>query len=156
MARILAVASAIQTTSEIHQRNLSQPRKLPFCNDEGVKGSPSLQYGDQPVPQTKVLPIILLAAATASGETRSPRLQSKVEPECTAEARKERIIGSVLLGTEIDESGQPLDIEVIRSLGHGLDEEAIEALEKWQFEPGRKDGEPIKVKAQIQISFRCE
>jgi protein TonB len=36
----------------------------------------------------------------------------------------------------------------------GLDEKAIEAVRKWRFEPGQKDGWPVPVLVEIQVNFR--
>ncbi len=36
----------------------------------------------------------------------------------------------------------------------GLDEKAIEAVMKWKFQPGRKDGKPVTVAAQVEVNFR--
>jgi TonB family protein len=43
---------------------------------------------------------------------------------------------------------------VIRSLGLGLDQKAIEAVQKWRFKPGQKDGKPVPVSANIEVNFR--
>jgi TonB family protein len=43
---------------------------------------------------------------------------------------------------------------VIRPLGLGLDQKAIEAVEKWKFKPGMKDGKPVAVQATIEVNFR--
>jgi hypothetical protein len=49
--------------------------------------------------------------------------------------------------------GRPRDIHVIRYLGHGLDEQAIETLRQWTFEPGTTDGVPVPVLISVQMAF---
>jgi TonB family protein len=88
------------------------------------------------------------------GGVSSPQLLFKVEPEYSEEARKAKFQGTVLLYVEVDEKGLPRNIKVIRPLGLGLDQKAIEAVEKWKFSPGKKDGKPVAVQAQIEVNFR--
>jgi len=88
------------------------------------------------------------------GGVSSPQLLFKVEPEYSEEARKAKFQGTVLLYVEVDEKGLPRNIRVIRPLGLGLDQKAIEAVEKWKFSPGKKDGKPVAVQAQIEVNFR--
>jgi TonB family protein len=84
----------------------------------------------------------------------APRLLFKVEPQYSEEAISAKFQGTVLLYVEVDEQGLPRNIRVIRPLGLGLDEKAIEAVEKWKFSPGKKDGKPVAVQAQIEVNFR--
>jgi TonB family protein len=88
------------------------------------------------------------------GGVSSPQLLTKVEPEYSEEARKAKFQGTVLLYVEVDEKGLPRNIRIIRPLGLGLDQKAIEAVEKWKFIPGKKDGKPVAVQAQIEVNFR--
>ena len=60
----------------------------------------------------------------------------------------------MLLSLIVDETGHTTDIKVLKPLGLGLDEKAIEAVAKWTFIPGKKDGKSVKVFAQIEVTFR--
>ena len=84
----------------------------------------------------------------------SPTLPKKVEPAYSDEARKAKHSGFVILAVEIDASGQVTNVKVNRSLGLGLDEKAVEAVRQWKFSPGRKDGKPVSVQAQVVVTFR--
>jgi TonB family protein len=88
------------------------------------------------------------------GGVSSPSLLFKVEPEYSEEARKAKLQGTVTLYVEVDPSGHPTNIRVIHSLGLGLDEKAIEAVRRWKFRPGMKDGKPVFVAANIEVNFR--
>ncbi len=88
------------------------------------------------------------------GGVSPPSILYKVEPEYSEEARKAKFQGTVLLYVVVDEKGLPRDIKVLRPLGLGLDQKAVEAVEKWKFTPGKKDGKPVPVQAQIEVNFR--
>jgi TonB family protein len=76
------------------------------------------------------------------------------EPEYSDEARRAKWQGAVLLQVTVDDNGVPQNIQVARSLGMGLDQKAIEAVQKWRFKPGLKDGQPVSVAAVIEVNFR--
>jgi len=88
------------------------------------------------------------------GGVSAPTLIFKVEPEYSEEARKAKFQGTVVLFVVVDEKGMPRELKVIRPLGLGLDQKAIEAVEKWKFRPGMKDGHPVAVQATIEVNFR--
>jgi len=78
----------------------------------------------------------------------------RVEPEYSEEARKAKYQGTVMLAIVVDESGKTTNVRVVRSLGMGLDEKAVEAVMKWKFRPGYKDGKPVPVQANVEVNFR--
>jgi TonB family protein len=83
----------------------------------------------------------------------APVILRKVEPEYTEEARKAKYAGTVLLQVEVWPDGTVHNAKVLRSLGLGLDEKAVEAVKQWKFRPGYKDGRPVAVTVAIQIRF---
>ena len=54
----------------------------------------------------------------------------------------------------VDEKGMPRNIRVVRPLGLGLDEKAIEAVQRWRFKPGMKDGHAVATEATVEVNFR--
>jgi periplasmic protein TonB len=88
------------------------------------------------------------------GGVSAPVPVVRPEPEYSEEARKAKWQGAVMLSLVVDENGVPQDIKVVRSLGLGLDQKAIEAVQKWRFKPGLKDGKPVPVSANIEVNFR--
>jgi TonB family protein len=93
-------------------------------------------------------------AFRVGGGVSAPTLLYKVEPEYSEEARKAKYQGTVILYIEVDPAGKARNVRVVRSLGLGLDEKAIEAVNKWKFRPGYKDGKPVTVAATIEVNFR--
>jgi TonB family protein len=88
------------------------------------------------------------------GGVSQPTILFKIEPEYSEEARKAKWQGTVSLSVVVSQFGEAQSIKVVRSLGLGLDEQAIEAVQKWVFKPGRKDGQPVSVYANIQVTFK--
>jgi TonB family protein len=88
------------------------------------------------------------------GGVSAPVLLSKVEPEYSEEARKAKFQGTVVLQIVVDPNGKARDLRVIRPLGLGLDEKAIEAVMKWRFRPGLLNGKAVPVAATIEVNFR--
>ncbi len=82
-----------------------------------------------------------------------PRAIYAPEPEFSEAARRIKYQGEVTLLATIGTDGRTRDLLVVRSLGMGLDEKAIEAVRTWRFEPGRKNGRPVAVQMNIIVSF---
>jgi protein TonB len=88
------------------------------------------------------------------GGVTAPSVLSKVEPEYSEEARKAKWQGTVVVSVVVDELGRPRNVKILRSLGLGLDQKAVEAVSQWRFKPGLKDGKPVPVFATIEVNFR--
>lgn len=90
----------------------------------------------------------------AGGGVTSPVLVLQVDPEYSDEARKAKYSGAVTLAIIVDTEGRPRDIRVTRSLGMGLDEKAIESVQKWRFKPGMRGSQAVNVRATVVVNFR--
>lgn len=88
------------------------------------------------------------------GGVSRPELIFKPEPEYSEEARKAKYQGTVTLSIVVLPDGTTTNIRVVRTLGLGLDEKAIEAVQKWKFRPSMKDGKPVAVQANVEVNFR--
>jgi periplasmic protein TonB len=53
----------------------------------------------------------------------------------------------------VDEKGKPLYVRVIRGIGMGLDENAVEAVKQYKFKPATENGKPIRVSINIAVNF---
>jgi len=86
----------------------------------------------------------------------APGVIRKVEPEYTEEARAAKLQGTVVLKVRIEPDGLigRDSATVVRGLGMGLDEKAIDAVLLWQFKPSYRDGGPEAVWATIEVAFR--
>jgi TonB family C-terminal domain len=87
------------------------------------------------------------------GAFTAPKVLYQVDPEFSEEARRARHYGTVLLVVDVDTTGRAVNFRIAKSLGLGLDEKAIEAVSRWKFQPGRRDGKPVTVPATIQVNF---
>ncbi|MEP0775354.1 MAG: M56 family metallopeptidase [Acidobacteriota bacterium] len=85
-----------------------------------------------------------------------PRKINSVPPVYPLEARRERVVGVVILDVIIDEQGRPADIKVLRGLPFGLTEAAVEAVRQWRWEPATMEGQPVPVILTVTIRFSLD
>ena len=87
------------------------------------------------------------------GSITPPRTVYSPEPQYTEQARKANLQGTCTLGLIVEKDGHPRNIRVLKGIGMGLDENAIEAVKTWKFEPAIKDGQPVRVEIAVEVSF---
>lgn len=84
-----------------------------------------------------------------------PKILYHPNPSYTQEARDAKVEGLVVLEGIIRKDGKVDSLKLLKALGHGLDESAIRTIaEEWRFRPGTLNGQPVDVKANIEVSFR--
>jgi len=82
------------------------------------------------------------------------KIFSKTEPVYSEEARKAKYQGTVVLYVTVGTDGRVSAVRVLKSLGLGLDEQAIACVKQWVFEPGSKNGQPVVTEATLEVNFR--
>jgi periplasmic protein TonB len=89
------------------------------------------------------------------GGVSAPQALNSVEAEFSDEARRAKYQGVVLISMIVDANGMPQNPRVVRPLGMGLDEKALEAVRKYRFKPAMKDGKtPVPVMITVEVNFR--
>jgi len=89
------------------------------------------------------------------GGVSAPVPLNAVEAEFSDEARRAKYQGVCLISLIVDAQGNPQNPRVVRALGMGLDEKAIEAVRKYKFKPALKDGRtPVPVMITVEVNFR--
>jgi len=83
----------------------------------------------------------------------APRATYQPDPEYSEKARQVGYEGTCVLELVVDAEGMPRDIKVVRAVGLGLDDKALEAVRRWRFTPAMKDGEPVAVRINVETSF---
>ena len=110
------------------------------------------------------------AAATATGRARAeaygggtyqvgggvspPVVIYSVEPEFSDEARRAKYQGVSVVSLIVDAHGMPQRVRVIRKLGMGLDEKAVEAVQQYKFKPAMFQGHAVPVVINVEVNFR--
>lgn len=88
------------------------------------------------------------------GAVLAPKLLVAPEPEFSEEARKAKFSGDVQVYLIVDENGRPTHVKVVRGVGMGLDDKAIEAVRQYKFKPAVMNGKPVKVDLYVNVNFQ--
>ena len=95
------------------------------------------------------------AAYKIGANISAPFVIHSVAAQYTDEARRANYQGVCLIGLIVNAQGDPVNVHVVRPLGMGLDEKAIEAVRQYKFKPAMKDGKtPVPVMVTIEVNFR--
>jgi TonB family protein len=85
----------------------------------------------------------------------APKCVYQPTPQYTSQARESKIEGILVLQGIIRKNGHVDGLKVLRPLGYGLDERAMDIVgSEWRFEPGTFNGQPVDIQANFEISFR--
>ena len=94
------------------------------------------------------------ASAQPAADGSAPaKVIHSVPLQLSDEARAARFSGSVLVHLTVDADGLPQDIQVVRSVGMGMDEKAIEAAKQFRFQPATRDGKPVASGLSLELQI---
>jgi protein TonB len=88
------------------------------------------------------------------GGVSAPVLIYQVDPEFSEEARKAKFMGIVTVNLIVDAQGRPQNVHVIRGVGMGLDEKAVDAVKQYKFKPAMEAGKPVPVELNVEVNFQ--
>jgi TonB family protein len=88
------------------------------------------------------------------GDVKPPQLLTVIDPASNDYAQKNNIAGMVFLQMVVDSNGRPGAVTIVRPIGFGLDEKAVEAVQRAQFRPGTLNGKPVPELVNLQVTFR--
>jgi periplasmic protein TonB len=88
------------------------------------------------------------------GNVAAPVPIYEPDPQYSEEARKAKYSGTVLVEIIVDAQGNVRDAQVVKNVGMGLDEKALEAVRTWRFKPGSKNGVPVATRVAVEVYFR--
>ncbi len=96
----------------------------------------------------------LMEAFSVADLEKRPELVVSIPPQYPTEMRKARIEGAVTIVFILDENGQLLDPRVDSSSRPEFEKPALDALRKWKFKPGQKDGQAVRTYMRQPFRFR--
>jgi len=95
----------------------------------------------------------LYGAADQAKDVTAPRAEHRADAKYGEFAVHDKVQGTLQLRLVVDADGVPQRIAVSRPLGYGLDASAVEAMRKWRFAPGMKDGSPVAAGVVVEQQF---
>ncbi len=85
-----------------------------------------------------------------------PVIASSTAPRYPFEMKREGRTGTVVLRFVVDSRGEVLEVEVISSPHEGFSKAAVEAMLRWKFRPGMKNGRKVDTRMEMPMAFSLE
>jgi protein TonB len=93
------------------------------------------------------------AIFSAADLDQQPRAVYQPAPEYPAELRRKKVEGTVHVLFIVDKNGKVLNPMVQKSSNPALEPPALQAVRRWRFDPGKRQGRAVQFKMRIPISF---
>jgi TonB family protein len=87
------------------------------------------------------------------GDVKSPKLVHYVEPAFSSSSKEAFVEGVVRISAVVKSDGVPSDIHISKGLNSEEDQKAMEAVGKWRFRPGTKNGQAVNVRVTVEVEF---
>ena len=137
-----------QTTVTLHFVLTKGPMACPG-SDSGAYSflaDTGRHFADGQVPSATVFKV--------GGNVKPPRAIYAPDPEYSESARRHKQQGTGVLRVIVTPEGKVGLIKVERVIGFGLDQKAVNAVCEWKFKPALKDGQPVPVEIEVEVTFR--
>jgi TonB family protein len=121
--------------------------QLPFSGGEGTSGTVGLDTAGSADGRQ-------FSSSPCRAQVDPVEISFKPKPAYSYEARALHLEGEVLLQVVFLASRDIRFVRVTRSLGHGLDEAAVEAAKQIRFKPASCAGVPMDISATVHVNFR--
>ena len=121
---------------------------------EGQQSSVDAVLSDVEMPAPKLVLPPTDGVYVVGGPIIAPVPVYKPDPPYSEQARKKKFQGTVVLSLVVGADGTVRDVKVIKALGMGLDEKAVETVQTWKFKPGTRNGIPVSVRVMTEVMFR--
>lgn len=99
-------------------------------------------------------PVIDTGPMRVGGDIQAPQRLVYIPPEYPELARRARLGGIVILEATIDREGNVINVGILRGLGLGLDESAVNAVSQWKYTPTFYNGRPVEVLLTVTVQFQ--
>jgi TonB family protein len=120
-----------------------------------------MEYGEGSDQAVRFATVLISAFTCITGILESqetsrptpPVVIYQIDPAYTQEALDAKLEGTVLLRATVETDGIASGIKVLRKLGRGLDEKAVECVQAWRFQPAMLHGEAIPMDVGVELNF---
>lgn len=95
-------------------------------------------------------------ATVPNGIVAPPQVTSYTPPLYNLDAFANSIEGTVTVEAAVDTQGNVKVLRILKGLGYGLDQSAMNALGEWKFAPALRNGIPVDSVSQIDVDFTLD
>jgi len=103
---------------------------------------------------TRFLLFGLAVVSALFSANSTPRLVHRVEPAYPAALSHQKIPGTAIVSLEVSPIGLAEKVKLVRTDHDAFGKPALDAVSQWRFEPGRIDGQAVRVAATVVVDFR--